>query len=221
MPWIVYDTDRLVVGIFKTQAEADALADTSIHYTAHDSEVTGTDYDDDAETKGGWFFTTDGAVSQAAVLTDVEQLKVAITNTQAAFRNWLRNLQDQSVAHDPDDFKKGHQYLWRGLQGLYIVVNDSTSYTLARRIRFATELAYGSLDIPTVSEFYRKIADISAAPTAPTVWVVLPSATNASLYDDESKVVRVNLNAAVPTGGTEPASSIDLLAMDWVDSITA
>lgn len=206
MPWVVYDTNRVIVGLYDTAAGATTQAALDADWTAS-GEIATIPADSDV----GWYLTTADEVVPEIAATGVTGLQDAIRGTQLAFKTWLENLRIQAVGHSPDAEKKGHSFLYEGLRGLYIVSNDSTTYTLARRTSFAQLLAQGAADVTDVPTFY-EVSDTLTAPAVPTVWVSLP---------DTADPARVNLANAVATGGTAPAASVDLLGDTWVAAITA
>ena len=147
MPYIVIDSDRAIVlgGILPTQAAANTLAATESDWTAHPSEVTGTNFN--ANTEPGWFLTTAGVTVGELPLTALQELK----NVMNQAHHYLVELQEQlhieGSGRPWSEVIQVHDYLARVHQTNYRIVHDNPqSMSVADRNRYATALLAGPQD---------------------------------------------------------------------------
>ena len=147
MPYIVIDSDRAIVlgGILPTQAAANTLAATESDWTAHPSEVTGTNFN--ANTQPGWFLTTAGVTVGELPLTALQELK----NVMNQAHHYLVELQEQlhieGSGRPWSEVIQVHDYLARVHQTNYRIVKDNPqSMSVADRNRYATALLAGPQD---------------------------------------------------------------------------
>ena len=147
MPYIVIDSDRAIVlgGILPTQAAANTLAATESDWTAHPSEVTGTNFN--ANTQPGWFLTTAGVTVGELPLTALQELK----NVMNQAHHYMVELQDQ-LHHEGSGRPWSeviivHDFLARIHQSNFRIVHDNVqSLSVAFRTRYATALMAGPQD---------------------------------------------------------------------------
>ena len=207
MPFVVLDSSRNIVSLHATQADATAAATADADWSAHTGEVKDDDWKGNA--RPGWYLTTAGAVAPEKPTTELDTLKSSIKKTQMQMQAWLDAHHANAAGRDPADVITGHKFLYRGLQGLYLVCRNS-SMTVANREKFADLTSGGALDIDSVPAFFEKIDSLTnPAPTAPCAWVNLLT------------LQRVNLNEYSMVAGTPPGASVDLLGDAWVDALTS
>ena len=147
MPYIVIDSDRAIVlgGILPTQAAANTLAATESDWTAHPSEVTGTNFH--ANAQPGWFLTTAGVTVGELPLTALQELK----NVMNQAHHYLVELQEQlhieGSGRPWSEVIQVHDYLARVHQTNYRIVKENPqSMSVADRNRYATALLAGPQD---------------------------------------------------------------------------
>ena len=216
MPWVVYNGDRRIVGIFEAQAAANTLADSDSDYTAHGSETTGDDWDENAQLD--WYFTSAGAVQRypSADTTALGTLKGAIRNALSRHAAIGAALIASSPGRPPSDDEKLRTFMWRSLQGFYTMMND-TSLTVAIRTTVAQEFGEGPADT-TITRGTENVPDVAKW------WEVVHTATAPTTmvsYVARASQSRMNLGSAETVSGNEPAASVDILAGGWVDDITS
>jgi len=130
-----------------------------------------------------------------------------------AFTGWARQLEQVGRAQPDAQRAKVHDYLYRGLEGLYLTLTDksATAYNEAGKIKYAEEWGSGAADVTDARTFYAK-AKILTAPTGPFSWVSNPTAPTDTPQ-------RLNLANGVTVSGTEP-DDVDLIGGDWIAGLT-
>ena len=140
MGFIVYNaTSRLISSAPRTQAEANTLA-------AADTDLTADTVDralPNLFTPGGWFLTTGGEIVSQLPLSEIEQLKAAARLCHNQLITWSHLLTEAAITHSASDAQVGHNILFRGHEGVYVVCNNLVPVgpmhpvlTIAQRIVF-------------------------------------------------------------------------------------
>ena len=206
------DNDRLFKSIHSTQAQAtDAAADDT-----NLSAATGILDIPDYVTSGAWIYNSDEDkwrfVESNDVLTGVDLLKNAARLMHDEFLVWADQIDEIAYLHSELAVGKVHDWLAYAHPGAARVVN-STTWTIADRIKFCEEMASGPADITDAESFLEEASDIEA-PSMATVWV------------DPDTLARVNIAIAISTtGGITGLAAVPsirkLLGGEWINDITA
>lgn len=219
MGFVVYNpTSRLISSATRTQAEANALA-------AADANLSADTVDrvlPNLFTPGGWFFTTGGDIVYQLPLSGVEQLKAAARLCHAQLITWAHLLTEAAITHPASEAAIGHDILFRGHEGVYIVcrnkipVDDTHPLlTIAQRITFCQQTAYGASDVTNPEEFFLHVHDVIASIfSAPVVWV--DPRTGSRIDFDEIH----NSTAGILNSVTTPEAAT-LGGGTWIDDIDA
>lgn len=191
MPYIVYrNADKVITGVYGTQAQANAGATTG--HTAHNGNILtalrGSASIDavNVTANGDWWYDVGGAVKiidhDPAISEDLRRVAtqaVAWVKAQAA------QAQEYVGEFPKEDIDVIDNIEWRVMQGLYAVGNDlltvNPALTTAQKIAFYEETPKGATDISDVYALLVNMttlrnaarADSSRAipPSHPVVWV--------------------------------------------------
>lgn len=205
----------LIRGIAETSADLVAQGFSASTYTGQRrpsiDETDSTVWDNDCVP--GWYYVG-GAVQRQPPVSQLSQLRSAISAFQAQIVEWQDNLNARGVGQPPAKVTQGHNRLYSGLAATYITCRDAGN-PLTSRIAFAQLMRYGALDITNVDGFY--LQDTGTFDNPPIrgesgdwfAWVDITA----------NPVARVNLTSSVRVPGAV-AESVNLLG-NWQAEITA
>ena len=227
MPYIVIDSDRAIVlgGILPTQAAANTLAATESDWTAHPSEVTGTNFN--ANTEPGWFLTTAGVTVGELPLTALQELK----NVMNQAHHYLVELQDQ-LHHEGSgrswsEVEVVHDFLARVHQSNFQIVHENpNSLTVADRTDYAEALLAGPTDGAgarlTVSALFNAIIDpMYSVGDVQGVTYVNPSDAVQLTINQSQYTVEDRTNRGLGSAGSPlTVSEAQLISGLWTEGIT-
>ena len=113
--WIVYDADRLIVGVFGTAADAAAwvAAGTGLTATAGLTSASA------LAAQPGQFYLTNRTITSDKPLSDVEELQQRVWQVHAHLINLWGLLQIEAAAHPWSEMIKVHDYFARIHPSLY------------------------------------------------------------------------------------------------------
>ena len=154
----------------------------------------------------GWFFLNNSAVREFVPLTDLEKLKIALRAAYAQLDAWVVGLNEQAIGQPVERVNTAHDFLWRMRGGMYLIANNSTTYSLAQRIAWANQIPMGAADITSVFAFYTHFSGV-----ATDNWISWVNPVDATRTDLASSIV-------VP--GTF-SDSVNLGLPDWIEALTA
>ena len=138
--WIVYNADRLIVGVFGTAASAAAWVDAGTGLTATAGLTTAAAL----AAQPGQYYLADGTVTHDKQLSDVELLQQRMWQLHGHLLNIWGLLQIEAAAHPWGEMIKCHDYFARIHQTLYFLVKtNATDRTLAQRLGYATAMLAG------------------------------------------------------------------------------
>ena len=212
--YIVYKTDDgEIVKIVGDQSTANTTADA-------DSALSASEEVDVPENirPGDYFNSGDGTFANEDVDTsDEATLKAAARGCHAQLLVWARALAEEGVGHPSTDVALGHDFLFRGHQALYIIMNRDT-YTVSQKATYCQMVARGALDITSPFTFFQKVHTLTT-PNIPIAWV------------NPSTGARVNLSESVTLSGpgtgnlnlleSDIPDTIHLTGGEWIDDLTA
>ena len=225
MPYLVIDSDRTIVlgGILPTQAAANTLAATDSDWTAHPSEVTGTNFH--ANAQPGWFLTTAGVTVQALPLNALQVLQNTMREAHDYLIDLQNNLHHEGSARPWVEVVTVHDYFARLHQSNYRIVRENTiPVTVAQRTVYATALLAGPQDGSnvrlTVSELFDAISGVSAVGTVQGVTYVNPiDGVQVTITDSLEYQTRLGWGLGL-TGTPLIVSEAQLVSGLWIDGIT-
>ena len=152
MPYIVIDSDRAIVlgGILPTQADANTLAATESDWTAHPSEVTGTNFN--ANAQPGWFLTTAGVTVGELPPTALQELKNVMNQAHHYLVELQNQLHHEGSGRPWSEVIQVHDYFARVHQSNFQIVHENpNSLTVAARKAYAVALLAGPTNGPTAN----------------------------------------------------------------------
>ena len=147
MPYLVIDTDLKIVpgGLLATQAAATALAATNSDWTAHQGDVTGSNFH--ADTEPGWFLTTAGVTVNALPISALQELKNAMYEAHHYLVALQADLHHEGSGRPWVEVIKVHNYFARVHQSNFTIVHEnSLDFTVAQRKVYAIALLAGPQD---------------------------------------------------------------------------
>ena len=169
--FVVYETvGRRVRYLRQTQAEADADVAADADLSAHVGAVSTPDW----VLPGHYFAPADLSFTADPVLTGIPLLKNKALFTHNRMGYWSTLLNAAALTHSSAHVNYGHDILFRGHQGMYIVCHRTTGvYTIAHRITYCEQMAIGASDVTTIQEFFEHVHDLAATSplTGPVTWV--------------------------------------------------
>ena len=187
--------------------------------------------------RGYWFDGTD-AFTPGRPFTNTQRLRQAAGAAHAQLNAWAVALNLEGVGHDADHVALGHNYLFRGHQGVFLVVHstlgvqgagdphpgEQTGYTLDEKIAFCGQVLFGSSDVTDPFSFFQLLEqggaaaglhDIPANPTTPVLWVDPVAGDRIALRDaidqHNTEVSEGRLTALLPTHSIVDGAWIDQL----------
>ena len=138
--WIVYNADRLIVGVFGTAASAAAWVDAGTGLTATAGLTTAAAL----AAQPGQYYLANGTVTSDKQLSDVELLQQRMWQLHGHLLNIWGLLQIEAAAHPWGEMIKCHDYFARIHQTLYFLLKtNGTGRTLAQRLVYATAMLAG------------------------------------------------------------------------------
>ena len=219
MGFVVYNpTTRVISSAPRTQAEANVLA------TANDD--LSADTVDRALpilfAPGGWFLTIGGDIVSQLPLTPIEQLKEAARACHRQLITWSHLLTEAAITHSASDAQIGHDILFHGHEGVYVVCNNLRpvgdtfpTLTIAQRITFCQQTAYGASDVTNPEEFFQEVEHVrDLVFSSPVVWVNPNSGERFGFREINGSTGNMLNNPDAP-------SSVLLGGGSWIESLAA
>ena len=234
MPYLVIDANRAIVsgGIVATQTAADTLAATDSAWTAHQGDVTGTDFHANAEP--GWFLTTAGVTVGELPFTSLQELKNALWRAHDYLIATWNALHAESASHPWAEVTTVHDYYARIHPSNYRIVKENpNSLSDADLLRYAENLLDGPLKNgttikATIPELFAEIVTALPLPGAlgpqgvtyvdPAAGTVLSAV--GSLVEADRKSAGLGKLPTDPTGYELDVTDIQLASGDWINDLT-
>ena len=218
--WIVYNADRLIVGVFGTAADAAAWVAAGTGLTA----TAGLTTDNALAAQPGQYYLTNGTVAFDFPLTDLDKLKRAVRRAHAHLRHLWDELQIEGAAHPWAEMVKVHDYLARVHPSLYTLVKDDPhDRTIVQRTTLCDALLDGPQALGsalTIPVLFSTIAAADDIGTVQGVIYVNPfTDAQVSIATSLQSILRHSWklgSAAAPLVVTEQ----QLASGDWADTIT-
>ena len=214
-----------------TQTAADTLAATDSAWTAHQGDVTGTDFHANAEP--GWFLTTAGVTVGELPLTSLQELKNAMRLAHEYLIATWDALHTESASHPWAEVTTVHDYYARIHPSNYRIVKENpNSLSNADLLRYAENLLDGPLKNgttikATIPELFAEIVTALPLPTSLNsqgVTYVDPAAgTILSVVGSLVPLARKNAglgNNDISSGYQFMVSDIQLASGDWINDLT-
>ena len=138
----------------------------------------------------GWYWnTTTSAVQPQPIETDDVRLRAALRSTLNRFDRLHRLHATAQRGHASAVIALGHDYLFRGSQGLYLVVTES-NYSLASRLTYCERMEAGPMDMDANdSSFWTALDKLPEVPTGPVSWVNPSTNARVAIFDDSRAVL--------------------------------
>ena len=138
--WIVYNAERLIVGVFGTAASAAARVNAGTGLTATAGLTTAAALD----AQPYQFYLLDGTITYDKPQTDLELLKSKVWQVHAHLLDLWGQLQIEAAAHPWGEMVKVHDYFARIHPSLFhLLKTNATGRTLAQRLVYATAMLAG------------------------------------------------------------------------------
>ena len=138
--WIVYNADRLIVGVFGTAASAAASVNAGTGLTATAGLTTAAAL----AAQPYQFYLANGTVTYDKPQTDLEILKTRVWEVHAHLLDLWGLLQIEAAAHPWGEMVKVHDYFARIHPTLfYLLKTNGPGRTLAQRLIYATAMLAG------------------------------------------------------------------------------
>ena len=138
--WIVYNADRLIVGVFGTAASAAAWVDAGTGLTSTSGLTTA----NALSAQPDQYYLLDGTIAYDKPQTDLEILKSRVWQVHAHLLDIWGLLQIEAAAHPWGEMVKVHDYFARIHPSLYhLLKTNATHRTLAQRLVYATAMLAG------------------------------------------------------------------------------
>ena len=218
--WIVYNADRLIVGVFGTAASAAAWVNAGTGLTA----TAGLTSAAALSAQPDQYYLLDGTIAYDKPQTDLEILKTRVWQVHAHLLNLWAQIQIEAAAHPWSELQKVHDYLARIHPSLYTLMLR-TDRTQAQRAAYCAKMLEGPqasnqpLGIP---ELFFTIAAAADVGTLQGVTYVSP------LTDDhatiaESLIVLTRFSWHLGNNTSEPliVTEQQLASGQWINSISA
>ena len=225
MPYIVYETaTREVVsaGIKATSAAAATLAATDADWSAYASEVTGNDFDPNAEP--GWFLTTAGKIVREIPVAPIELTKAAAWAAHDYLSDLWEQLHAEGAGHPWAEVVLVHDFFVIVHKSNFRIVSENpNSLSAAVREAYLRALPDGPVDATGARETISSLfAQVVANPvgTAQGITFVNPSS---AVQLTMTQALNTQLREAIglgPTTGTFSVTEAQLASGTWIDSIT-
>ena len=219
--WIVYDADRLIVGVFGTAADAAAwvAAGTGLTATAGLTSASA------LAAQPGQFYLTNRKITSDKPLSDVEELQQRVWQVHAHLINLWGLLQIEAAAHPWSEMIKVHDYFARIHPSLYHLLKTNVPMrTLAQRLVYATAMLAGpqhsgSAIIPPV--LFATVAAATPVGVAQGVTYVNPvTDAQLSIAASLSPFDRENAWGLGSTTNPLVVTEQQLASGGWINSIT-
>ena len=138
--WIVYNADRLIVGVFGTAASAAASVNAGTGLTATAGLTTAAAL----AAQPGQFYLVNGTITYDKPQTDLEILKTRVWEVHAHLLDLWGLLQIEAAAHPWGEMVKVHDYFARIHPTLFFLLKtNGPGRTLAQRLVYATAMLAG------------------------------------------------------------------------------
>ena len=218
--WIVYNAERLIVGVFGTAASAAARVNAGTGLTATAGLTTASALD----AQPYQFYLIDGTITYDKPQTDLELLKSKVWQVHAHLLDLWGLLQIEAAAHPWGEMVKVHDYFARIHPTLFHLLKTNVpGRTLAQRLVYATAMLAGpqhSGSALTAPVLFALVAALTAVGTAQGVTYVQPL-TDAHLSIAASLVESDRSNWGL--GSTQSPLVVteqQLSSGGWINTIT-
>ena len=169
--YIAYETvGRRVRFIRQTQAQVDADIGADADLSAHVGAVAVPD----AVIPGYYFNPPDLTFTPEAVLTALDLLKQDAWLTHTQLGTWANLLSASALTHLSAHVNYGHDVLFQGHQGMYLVLHRTTGInTIAHRRTYCQQMRIGALDVTDLDSYYEHVHAVASTPlpVGPNSWV--------------------------------------------------
>ena len=173
--WIVYNTDRLIVGVFGNAADAAAWVAAGTGLVATVGMTTAAAF----EAQPGQYYLTDGTITYDKPLSDLEILQQRIWEVHGHLINLWGQLQIEAAAHPWAEMIKVHDYFSRVHPTLFFLMHNYSSKTLTERTNYCSAMLLGpeasSNNPMTIPALFAAIAAADAVGTVQGVTYVNPT----------------------------------------------
>ena len=217
--WIVYNADRLIVGVFGTAAAAAAWVDAGTGLTATAGLTTAAAL----AAQPGQYYLADGTVIHDKPQTDLEILKSRVWQVHAHLLNLWAQIQIEAAAHPWSELQKVHDYLARIHPSLYTLMLR-TDRTQAQRAAYCGKMLEGPqasnqpLEIP---ELFFTIAAADDVGTLQGVTYVSPlTDDHATIAESLVVLTRFQWHLGSASAGIVVTEQ-QLASGQWINSISA
>ena len=217
--FVVYNpTTRVISSAPRTQAEANVLA-------AANDDLSADTVDRALPilfAPGGWFFTTSSEIVSQLPLSDIDRLKEAARACHRQLITWSHLLTEAAITHSASDAQIGHDILFHGHEGVYVVCNNLRpagdtfpTLTIAQRITFCQQTAYGASDVTNPEEFFQEVEHVrDSVFDSPVVWVDPNLGTRIGFTNIHGSTGNILNSPQAP-------SSVLLGGGSWIESLAA
>ena len=217
--WIVYNAERLIVGVFGTAASAAARVNAGTGLTATAGLTTAAALD----AQPYQFYLIDGTITYDKPRTDLEILKSSVWQVHAHLLNLWGQIQIEAAAHPWSELQKVHDYLARIHPSLYTLMLR-TDRTQAQRAAYCAKMLEGPqasnqpLGIP---ELFFTIAAAADVGTLQGVTYVSPlTDDHATIAESLVGTTRFNWHLGTISAGIVVTEQ-QLASGEWINSISA
>ena len=212
--------DRILDQVYGTAAHATAAA--SDGGSDIDAETTAEDLPEDIGI--GWIRdNSDGDKWREPTASDesvLESLKEAARATHKQLLVWTALLIEEGVFHTAEDVNLGHNFLFQGHRGVYIIMHRTT-YTSAEKIVFCQGMVKGSANVTTPKEFFDVAHELNSSqyPMGPVIWVEPDTGTRIT-FDKIEERSRGTGSNEFNLLETECPVTVDLAKASWIEDLT-
>ena len=228
MPYIVYETaTREVVsaGIKATSAAAATLAATDADWSAYASEVTGNDFDPNAEP--GWFLTTAGKIVREIPVPPIDLTKNAAWAAHYYLSDLWEQLHAEAAGHPWAEVIRVHDFFVIVHKSNFRIVSENpNSLSAAKREAYLQALPDGPKDasgnrmaIPALFATIVAVTDTELGTNQGITYVNPVDANHWTIAQALSTLNRSNAGLG-STSDTFLVTEAQLASGTWIDAIT-
>lgn len=217
--FIVLDATDKLVGAYRTQAKADAVAAADAAYTAQTGAVAVP-----AGATPEWTYRGGNWLPPESVLVPLDLLKQAARIVHGQFVNAVYpNLRIVTDSHPAAIGGLVHDIIVGQFRGAYITLNDST-ISHALRTSYVSNIILGPTEITDEDplEQMEQLVDATIAATIPSAWVRGNPLSFVQLSDDRMSFVRRTLQLSLNQATTDFPSVPTfphILNGRWIDQL--
>ena len=216
--FVVYETvGRRVRYLRPTHAQASADVGADADLSTHVAAVSTPDW----VLPGHYFNPADLSFTADPVLTGLDLLKSKARFTHNRMGYWTTLLEASALTHSSAHVNYGHDILFRGHQGMYIVCHRTADeYTIAHRITYCEQMAIGASNVTTIQEFFEHVHDLAATSplTGPVTWV--DPMNNMRILFSEIPGTAANDFDSMQAGNAPPGPDV-LREGAWIEDLAA